>query len=87
MSEMGAAVGADDLRSVAVGIGDAFDRPLDLVVKTGPPTVGTELVAGAVEGGVAPFADIDPLLEMVIVFPAERAFGPLLNNDMLLFIR
>ena len=58
VAQVAAAVGADDLGPAAIGVGDAPDAALDLVVEARPAAAAVELVLRAVERGVALPADV-----------------------------
>src|SRR5580704_13626996 len=67
MAQVGAAVGALDLRPVSVRVGNPLDRARDLVVEGRPTAPRVELVFRTIEGRVASLADVRPRPEVALV--------------------
>jgi len=52
VTQMAAAVGAQDLGTPSVGIGNVFHGALDFVIETRPPTMRFKFVFRPVKGGI-----------------------------------
>lgn len=85
VAQVGAAAGAGDLRTHAVGIGGAAHGPGDLVVEARPAASRVELVGRAVERRAALAADVGARLAVVVELSGEGGFGSLLFDDPFLF--
>jgi len=83
MAEVAPAPRALDLHTLSVRIGEATDRPRDLLVERGPAAVGIELVFRPVERGSAPLALVRSGLGLALVFSGERWLGPFVDDQPL----
>src|SRR5271156_453088 len=84
VAQVGAAVGALDLRPASVGVGDPLDRARYLVVEGRPAAPRVELVLGTIEGRLAPPAEVRPRPEIVLVLAGEGPLRPLVDYDLFL---
>jgi hypothetical protein len=83
VTQVAAAGRAQNFDAAAIGVGLVADGAGELLVEAGPAAAGVELAVGAVEGGVAPAADIDAGLKEVVVFASEGPLGALMDDDAL----
>ena len=82
MPQMGAAVLADDLHPVAVGIGLATHHARQGIVEGRPAAPGIELVRRTVQGHTALAAQIGPGGRILFVFTGPRSFRGLAEDDV-----
>ncbi len=87
MPEVGAAIGALNLRAYTIWVGEAFNGAWDFFVEAGPAAVGFKLGFGAVEFGAAAFADIRAFVPEGVVFAGEGHLSALVDDDLFFFGR
>lgn len=80
MAEMGITVSALDLRTIAIGIGQAFDCVGEIFVEAGPATAGIEFALCREQRVVAAAADIGAIFKKVIVLSAKRCFSTFMHD-------
>jgi hypothetical protein len=85
VAKMGAAVGALDLCSFAVGVGESLYCAGDFFVEAWPAAVCFEFAFGTVEFGAATFTDIGAFVPECIVFAGERHLCAFVDYDLFLF--
>ncbi len=85
VSEVAAAVGADDLGALPVRVGDTPYRPWDLVVEAGPAAERMEFVRRAIQRRIASFAGVAAGGVMQVVRPGEGPFRALVYDDAFFF--
>ena len=82
MPQVGAAVLADDLHPVAVGIGLAAHHARQGIVEGGPAAPGIELVRRTVQGHAALAAQVGPGGRVLFVLTGPRGFRGLAEDDV-----
>ena len=87
VTQVGAAIGADDFRAHAVGIGNTFYRAFDLVVEAGPAAMGTEFIFRAIQGGVAAFAGVSSFFFIIQPFTGIGPFSAFMQDHLCFFGR
>jgi hypothetical protein len=87
VAQVSLAVGAFDLYPHAVGVRQSIHCAWDFLVERGPAAVGLKFVSGVIELSVAAAADINALLEEIIVLSGEGRFRSLGLDDITLFRR
>ena len=83
MAQMRPAVITDNLGPTAIGVGDAFYRSGDFIVKTGPAAMGIKLILRPVERRAASFTKIYPRFIILIILTGEGTLGFLVNDNPL----
>ena len=86
MAQMSSAFRADDLGPASVGVGNAPDRSLDLVIETGPAAARIELVRRAVKRLAALPAAVDARLVVVVILAGEGPLGALVDDHPFFFL-
>jgi hypothetical protein len=84
VAEMAAAVIANDLYPVTVGIANLLDGAGDFVVEAWPAAAGAELILAIVKGRITTATDEYAVYLEVIILVGEGHLGTLVNDDVFL---
>lgn len=87
MAEVGAAVGALNLRPHPIWVRQPLDGAGDFFIKTGPAAACLKLVLGTVQFSSAASADIGAFFPERIVFSGEGHLGAFVDYDLFFFGR
>lgn len=85
MPEMAATVGADDLGSPSIGVGNSLHGALNLIVEAGPATERLEFSFGAAQGCVATFAGVESVCIMLVIRAGKGSLCALVYDDAFFF--
>ena len=85
VSQMAAAICADDFNAPSVGIGHTLYRAGNFVVKRRPAAVRFKLVLRTIKRCVATAANVCAGFFMICVFTGERTFGAFAEYDPFFF--
>lgn len=69
MAQMALTTGTDNFYSTTIGIRVAINCPGNLIIKTGPATMGIEFVIRPVEGSIATPTVVCTCLLLMYIFP------------------
>lgn len=85
MAQMPAAARTDNFGTPAIGIGHAFDRAGNFIVKARPATARIKFIFGTVELRLALPADIRARRKVLVEFAAAGVLGAFIQNDARFF--